>query len=218
MGNVQPFCSDCSGDGYFKIGILPHPCGQLCTLNSLASGKSEWNFRSLIFQIISVVDGWGISCELTLRWMSLGLTDDKSTLVQVMAWCRQATSHYLSQCWPRSLSPYGVIGPHWVAYFWKCVQQYVMQYQHIMNNSILEQSNPTLVDALLGYLASAGWISTTFFGNGKQQPLGRIKKSYKEASAALGMYRNPLFVQYLLDDQNAKCKRSPLWYLQKHAC
>ena len=33
--------------------------------------------------------------------MSLNLTDDKSTLVQVMAWCRQATSHYLSQCWPR---------------------------------------------------------------------------------------------------------------------
>ena len=26
-----------------------------------------------------------------------------STLVQVMAWCRQATSHYLSQCWPKSL-------------------------------------------------------------------------------------------------------------------
>ena len=26
------------------------------------------------------------------------LTDDKSTLVQVMAWCRQATSHYLKQC------------------------------------------------------------------------------------------------------------------------
>ena len=36
---------------------------------------------------------------------------DKSTLVQVMAWCRQATSHYLSQCWPRSLSPYGVTRP-----------------------------------------------------------------------------------------------------------
>ena len=33
--------------------------------------------------------------------MPLYLTDDKSTLVQVMAWCRQATSHYLSQCWPR---------------------------------------------------------------------------------------------------------------------
>ena len=40
--------------------------------------------------------------------MSLDLTDDKSTLVQVMAWCRQTTSHYLSQCWPRSMSLNGV--------------------------------------------------------------------------------------------------------------
>ena len=35
-----------------------------------------------------------------------------------MAWCCQATSHYLSQCWPRSLSPYGVIRPQWVKPFW----------------------------------------------------------------------------------------------------
>ena len=41
-------------------------------------------------------------------------SDDKSTLVQVMAWCRQAPSHYLSQCCPRSLSPYGVTRPQWV--------------------------------------------------------------------------------------------------------
>ena len=83
-------------------------------LNSLAPGKFEWNFRYLILQIISVIDGWGISFELALRWMSLDLNDDKSTLVQVMAWCRQATSRYLSQCWPRSLSPYDVTGPQWV--------------------------------------------------------------------------------------------------------
>ena len=44
----------------------------------------------------------------------LDLTDDKSTLVQVMAWGRQATSHYLSQCWPRSMLPYGVTRPQWV--------------------------------------------------------------------------------------------------------
>ena len=82
--------------------------------NSLAPGKFEWNFRYLISQIISLIDGWVISSELALRWMSLDLTDDKSTLVQVMAWCRQATSHYLSQYWPRSLSPYGVTRPQWV--------------------------------------------------------------------------------------------------------
>ena len=36
--------------------------------------------------------------------MPRNLIDDKSTLVQVMAWCRQATSHYLNQWWPRSLT------------------------------------------------------------------------------------------------------------------
>ena len=46
--------------------------------------------------------------------MSLDHTYGKSTLVQVMAWCRQATSHYLSQCCPRSQSPYGVTRPQWV--------------------------------------------------------------------------------------------------------
>ena len=58
--------------------------------------------------------GWGISYEIALRWMPLDLTHDKSTLVQVMAWCRQATSHYLNQCWPRSMSPNGVTRPQWV--------------------------------------------------------------------------------------------------------
>ena len=46
--------------------------------------------------------------------MPLDLTDDKSTLVQIMAWYRQATSHYLSQCWPRSMPPNGVTRPQWV--------------------------------------------------------------------------------------------------------
>ena len=60
-----------------------------------------------------MIDGRGISCEIALIWVSLDLNDEKSTLVQVMAWCRQATSHYLSQCWPRSLSAYGVTRPQW---------------------------------------------------------------------------------------------------------
>ena len=58
--------------------------------------------------------GRGIKYETTLRCMSLDLIEDKSTLVQVMAWCCQATSHYLSQCWLRSLPPYGVTRPQWV--------------------------------------------------------------------------------------------------------
>ena len=46
--------------------------------------------------------------------MPQDLTDDKSTLVHVMAWCRQATSHYLNQCWPRSSTPCCVNRPQWV--------------------------------------------------------------------------------------------------------
>ena len=51
-------------------------------------------------------------CEISLRrLLSPDLTDHKSTLVYVMAWCHQATSYYLSQCWPRSTSSYGVSRP-----------------------------------------------------------------------------------------------------------
>ena len=83
-------------------------------VNPLAPGKFEWNFRHVIFKQILVIGGWGISCEIALIWMSLDFTEDQSTLVQVMAWCRQATSHYLSQSWPRSLLPYGVARPQCV--------------------------------------------------------------------------------------------------------
>ena len=82
--------------------------------NSLVPGSFEWNFKQVILKLILVIGDWDISCEIALRWFSLDLTDEKSTLVQVMAWCRQATSHYLSQCWPRSMSPYGVTRPQWV--------------------------------------------------------------------------------------------------------
>ena len=63
-----------------------------------------------------------ISCEMALSWLSLDLTDNQSTLAQVMAWCRQATSHYLSQCRHRSMSAYGVTRPQWVDsfYFGRC--------------------------------------------------------------------------------------------------
>ena len=61
-----------------------------------------------------MTDGCDISSEIAFRWTSLDLSNDKSTLVQVMAWCRQAPIHYLSQCWPRSVSPYGVTWPQWI--------------------------------------------------------------------------------------------------------
>ena len=49
-----------------------------------------------------------------LRYMPQTPINGKSTLVQLMAWCHQATNHFLSQCWPRSMSPYGITRPQWV--------------------------------------------------------------------------------------------------------
>ena len=61
-----------------------------------------------------MIVGWVISCEIIHRWMPLHLTDDKSTLVQVMAWCVPTTSHYLRPYWPSSMSPFGVTKLQWV--------------------------------------------------------------------------------------------------------
>ena len=65
--------------------------------------------------------------------MPQDFTEDKSTLVQVMAWCRQATSHYLSQCWPRSMSPNGVTRPQWV----KSIISNYMLWNKFMNTSCI---------------------------------------------------------------------------------
>ena len=87
-------------------------------VNSLAPGRFKFNFRKVIVKLTLVNGGWGISNEIALRWMPQDLTGDKSTLIQVMAWCRQATSHYLSQCWPWAMSPNGVTRPQWVKPLW----------------------------------------------------------------------------------------------------
>ena len=42
-----------------------------------------------------------ISTEIALRWIPQDFSDYEWTLIQVMAWCRQAPSHCLSHCWPR---------------------------------------------------------------------------------------------------------------------
>ena len=52
---------------------------------------------TLHFDILS------ISYEIALKEIATEPLDEMSTLVQVMAWCRQAASHYSYQCWLWSL-------------------------------------------------------------------------------------------------------------------
>ena len=47
---------------------------------------------------------------IAFRWIEENPADDKTALIQVMAWCRQATSHYLIQCWSISMSYMASLG------------------------------------------------------------------------------------------------------------
>ena len=88
--------------------------GSCCAVNSLAPGKSGCDSKNGIFNLVLLIGIFRSFHNNALRWMSEDLNDDKSTLVQVMAWGNQATSHCLSQCWLSSLLPYGVARPQWV--------------------------------------------------------------------------------------------------------
>ena len=79
-------------------------------INSLAPGKCGSNFNSMIFKLIIQNSSLGTYCDVTLMWMQLNLTNGKSTLAQVMAWCRQALSHYLGQCCPRFIRHMASLG------------------------------------------------------------------------------------------------------------
>ena len=46
------------------------------------------------FRLILQTDSLRSSSEIGLRWVAQNRIDDKWTLLQVMAWCRKATSHY----------------------------------------------------------------------------------------------------------------------------
>ena len=38
---------------------------------SLTPGRFEWNFGQVIYKLILMFDGQGITCEIVLRWMPL---------------------------------------------------------------------------------------------------------------------------------------------------
>ena len=96
---------------FYAINHILSICG---SFNSLAPGRPKCHFIIVILNLVLLIGIFISSKDNALRWIPRDLTNDKWTLVQVMAWCRQATSLYLSQCRPSSMSPYGIIRPQWV--------------------------------------------------------------------------------------------------------
>ena len=83
----------------------------MLTLNALA--PVDFIEIEVISKLILVID-W---CLSSLKCISLDPTDDKSSLLKIMAWCRQATSHCLNQHWPRSMSPHGISNNYIISSF-----------------------------------------------------------------------------------------------------
>ena len=80
--------------------------------NSLAPGRCDNDFHSVIFKLILDIHILSTYCDF--RWMPQSTLDDNSTLVKVMAWCCQVTSHFLNQWWPKYMLLCGITRPHWI--------------------------------------------------------------------------------------------------------
>ena len=76
----------------------------------------KYNFPHIYAELIVA---WVLPVKLLTGENHSTSHNEKSTLVQVTCWCRQATSHHhLSQCWPSSKSPNGISGLQWVDKSW----------------------------------------------------------------------------------------------------
>ena len=92
-------------------------------LESLFSISNHKPLRNVAISRVKYVITFYISSSLVQVWNYYQLNAPerfrlKSTLAQIMDWCHQATSHYLSQCWPSSMPPYGVTILRWLNPCW----------------------------------------------------------------------------------------------------
>ena len=89
--------------------------------------------------------------------------DDKSALVQVMAWCHQARSHYLTQCWPSSMMPFGVTRPQWVNSLWPSDAIWCQKH---LSHAIIKTNDDIFTIRSLGKNFSEIRIKIHFFRSG----------------------------------------------------
>ena len=145
-------------------------------VNSLAPGRYYCKFKLIIFKFTSQKDILSISCEMALWWIPQDLPDGQSTLVQVMAWCCQSTSHYPIQCWPRFMSAYGdtkqqcFVNSLWLR---NAIQHKTSRFliKIGLSNGLLPQSTKSLPRSILTLMINKIWrlclvpTSTTRFAS-----------------------------------------------------
>ena len=87
-----------------------YPCPVLFLwINSLYSKIFYNNPKCTIFTCVSLIDILNRACVIAFSWLPRILINTVPSLVHMTAWGRQTRSPLLMQCWPRSLSPWGII-------------------------------------------------------------------------------------------------------------
>ena len=84
-----------------------------------------------------------------------------------MTWCRQAMSHYMSQCWPRFLSPHAITRPQWHMYICRApVIQ--LKLTGCTKNKIYTPLTPLLRwDAISFRIANVSYVNTEWERHGR---------------------------------------------------
>ena len=77
----------------------PWPHISECIVNTLRPRQNGRHFADDIFKCIFLNENVWISIKISLKFVPKGPINNIPVLVQIMAWRRQATSHYLDQWW-----------------------------------------------------------------------------------------------------------------------
>ena len=85
-------------------------------LKTFSPRQNGCHFADNIFKCIFFNENY---CIISLKCFPKCPIDNMSALVQVMAWCHQAPSHYLNQCWPISMTLRSVFGLNELKIGWK---------------------------------------------------------------------------------------------------
>ena len=85
----------------------------------------------------------GTRCEIALKWMPLNSPNENPTLVQIMAWCNQAPSHYPNQFWTSSVMPNGINRPQRVMCeqlnLVKYIRHSFAKYNHVLPSCVQQE-------------------------------------------------------------------------------
>ena len=95
---------------------MSHSVFLIWSLITLQPGQHGWHVADNIFECILLKED---DCVKNSMEIIPKGSVERSTLVYVMAWCCQATSHYNNQCWSKCLTlPQWVIIAHTYVYMY----------------------------------------------------------------------------------------------------